>query len=91
MPRMLVDNRFLILMNMPRIQKVAEPYNLECVHTVAFVKLSKGRKISCSQNADRGSDVSYMYSRPDPNNGVFTYRILHPPENPVALPPFEKH
>lgn len=88
---MLVDNRFIVLLNMPSIQQVTEPYNLECVHTVAFVKLSKGRKISCSQNADRGSDVSYMYSRPDPNNGVFTYRILHPPEKPVALPPFEKH
>ena len=88
---MLVDNRFVILMNMPSIQKVTEPYNLDVVHTVAFVKLSNGRKISCSQNADRGGDVSYMYSRPHPNTGVFNYRILHPPENPVALPPFEKH
>ena len=88
---MLFDNRFIVLLNMPSIQKVTEPYNLDGVHTVAFVKLSKGHKISCSQNADRGSDVSYMYSRPDPKNGVFTYRILHPLENPVALPPFEKH
>jgi hypothetical protein len=90
MPRILVDNRFVVLLNMPSIQTVTEPYNLEYVHTVAFVKLSNGRKISCSQNADKGSEVSYMYSRPDTNTGIFTYRIVKPPENPAALPPFEK-
>ncbi len=88
--RMLVDNRFVVLLNMPSIQTVTEPYNLEVVHTVAFVKLSNGRKISCSQNADNKSDVSYTYSRPDPVNGIYTYRTLRPPENSVAMPPFEK-
>ena len=90
MTRMLFDNRFVILLNMPAIQKVTEPYNLEYVHTVSFVRLSNGRKISCSQDSDKGSEVSYMYSRPDKNTGIFTYRIVKPPENSVALPPFEK-
>ena len=88
---MLIDNRFVMLMNMPSIQKVTEPYNLDLVHTVAFVKLSNGRKISCSQDADRGSDVSYIYSRPHPDTGIYNYRIFKPPENPVDLPLFEKH
>ena len=88
---MLFDNRFVILLNMRTVQQVTEPYNLECVHPVSFVRLSNGRKISCSQDSDKGSEVSYMYSRPHPNTGVFNYRIVKPTENSVALPPFEKH
>ena len=93
--RQVLDPKYQSVMRMPRIQQVAEPYNLGCVHAVSFVKLSNGRRISCSQNADRGSEVQYMYTKPHPSTGIYNYGIIYrnvvPPENSAALPPFEKH
>ena len=97
MRKLVLDAKYQIVMNMPRIQIVANPYNLDVVHAVSFVKLSNGRRISCSQNADRGSEVQYMYINATPNafTGLFecgiVYKNVLPPENSVALPPFERH
>jgi hypothetical protein len=97
MRKLILNAKYQIVMKMSRIQQVANPYNLDCVHTTAFVILSNERKISCSQNADRGSEVQYMYinTRPNSFTGFFdcgvVYKKVVPPENLVALPPFEKH
>ena len=97
MRKLILDAKYQIVMKMSRIQQVANPYNLDCVHTTAFVILSNKRKISCSQNADRRSDVNYMYINTRPNSfteffdcGV-VYKKVVPQENLVALPPYEKH
>lgn len=94
--RILFDNRFCMLMKMPKIQQELEPYNLAYDHTIAFVELRNGRKISCSQVADRTSDVSYIYSwylnltsTIDCTTGFKVVKEL--PENSVSLHPFEKH
>jgi hypothetical protein len=94
--RLLVDDRFCMLMKMPKIQQEVEPYNLAYGHTIAFVELRNGRKISCDQFADRASDVSYMYSWYLYPTSTFDcgkgYQIVKElPENSVSLPPFEKH
>ena len=86
---------FRMVMNMPRIQKVAFPYNLNYVHEIAFVSMySSGRKIRCFQNADRSSDVSYTYSRPHDSTMIYNYGTIITDVCPVEsdpLPPFEKH
>jgi len=94
--RILVDERFCMLMKMPKIQQEVEPYNLAYVHIIAFVELRNGRKIYCNQFADRVSDVSYMYtwhlnftSTFDSTKVIKIVKEL--PENSVSLPPFEKH
>ena len=91
-----LDSKFRMVMNMHRIQKVTFPYNLDSVHEIAFVSMpSSGRRIRCFQNADRSSDVSYSFSRPHDSTLVYNYgsviTTVRPPENSVALPPFEKH
>jgi len=94
--RILVDERFCMLMKMSKIQQEVEPYNLAYGHTIAFVELRNGRKIYCNQFADRASDVSYMYtwhlnftSTFDCRKGMKIVKEL--PENSVSLHPFEKH
>ena len=86
---------FRMVKNMPRIQKVAFPYNLDYDHEIAFVSMpSSGRRIRCWQNADRSSDVSYTYSRPNDSSMIYNYGSIitdvYPVES-VPLPPFEKH
>ena len=86
---------FRMVMNMPRIQKVAFPYNLDYAHEIAFVSMpSSGRRIKCWQNADRSSDVSYTYSRPHDSTMIYNYGTIRTDVYPVEsdpLPPFEKH
>ena len=93
--RQVLDTKYQSVMRMPRIQQVAEPYNIECGHPVAFVKLSNGRKISVWQDADNSSAIKYSFTRPHPSTFLYNYGIIYrhvvPPENSVALPPFEKH
>jgi hypothetical protein len=92
---MSVENTFLALLNMPRIQQVADPYNLTHVHTTAFVQLPNGRKISCNQDADIVSDVSYTFSRPANYTSLYdcgkVITTVFPAENSSALPPYVKH
>ena len=86
---------FRMVMNMPRIQKVTFPYNLDSVHEIAFVSMpSSGRRIRCFQNADRSSDIKYSFSRPQDSAMIYNYGTIithvHPVES-APLPPFEKH
>ena len=95
MRKLVLGYPFRMVKNMPRIQKVAFPYNLNYVHEIAFVSMpSSGRRIRCWQNADRSSDVSYTYSRPHDSTMIYNYGSIitdvYPVES-VPLPPFEKH
>jgi len=94
MRRLVLDSKYRMVINMPRIQQVANPYNLECVHATAVVILSNERKITFYEGP-HGYDIRYQFSRPHKYSGLWDYerriKTIYPPENSVALPLFEKH
>lgn len=95
MRKLVLGYPFRMVINMPCIQKVSFPYNLDSVHEIAFVSMpSSGRRIRCWQNADRSSDVSYTFSRPHNSTMIYNFGTIITNVYPVEsapLPPFEKH
>ena len=95
MRRLVLDSKYRVVMGMPRIQKVANPYNLDCVHATAVVILSNERKITCYEGPPHGYDMRYQICLPHESSGLWDYdtRIItiYPRKNSVALPAHEKH
>ena len=92
--KLVLDSKYRAIMKMPRIQQVANPYNLECLRAAAVVILSNERKITFYEGP-HGYDIRYQFRNPNKYSGLWDYerriKTIYPTENSVALPLFEKH
>ena len=96
MRRLVLDSKYRMVINMHRIQQVANPYNLDCLRATAVVILNNERKITFYEGPHgHGHNMRYQFSTPHKSSGLWDYekriRTIYPPENSVALPLFEKH